>query len=87
MLERFRNPLLRQIEAVERLLQHQPVRRPARAPDLHHDDVRVARRARAPAGSAAEAVRERAARDTGIEFLEIAEFELALARLRVPELV
>lgn len=35
----------------------------------------------------AAAIRERAARDVGVEFLDIAEFDLAMAHLRLPELV
>ena len=36
---------------------------------------------------AAAGLRERVARDYGVEFLEVAEFELAVAHLGVPELV
>lgn len=35
----------------------------------------------------AAAIREGAARDVGVEFLDIAEFDLAMAHLRLPELV
>jgi hypothetical protein len=32
-------------------------------------------------------IREAAARDVGVQFLDVAEFDLALAHLRLPEMV
>jgi hypothetical protein len=86
MLERFRNPLLRQIEAlggfcsislfVDRLERR-----------ICTTTTYESRTSLEASREPAEGLRERVARDTGIEFLEIAEFELALSRLRVPEFV
>ncbi|MGH3334379.1 MAG: hypothetical protein ACRDOZ_01065 [Nocardioides sp.] len=86
MLERFRNPLLRQIEALDGFCSVSVFvdRLERRICTTTTFDSRTGLEAsREPA----ESLRERVVRDTGIEFLEIAEFELALARLRVPELV
>jgi quinol monooxygenase YgiN len=85
MLERFRNPLLRQIEAlggfcsislfVDRLERR-----------ICTTTTYESRASLDASADSSEALRKWVARDTGIEFLEIGEFELALSRLRVPEL-
>jgi quinol monooxygenase YgiN len=84
--ERFRNPILHEFETVEGFC----------SASLFVDrlerllcttatfESRAALDASRPEAAAA---RERAAMETGVEFIEIAEFELALAHLRVPELV
>lgn len=84
--ERFRNPILQEFETVEGFC----------SASLFVDrlerllcttatfESRAALDASRPVAAAA---RERAAMETGVEFIEIAEFELALAHLRVPELV
>ena len=84
--ERFRNPILQEFETVEgfcsaslfvdrleRLLCTTATFESRAALDASRPEAAVAR--------------ERAAMETGVEFIEIAEFELALAHLRVPELV
>lgn len=85
MLERFRNPLLRQIEALDGFCSISLFidRLERRICTTTTFDSRAALEG---SRESAEALRERVARDTGIEYLEIAEFELALSRLRVPEL-
>jgi hypothetical protein len=48
-----------------------------------YDSADAMERARAQA----DALRETGARDAGVEVIEVTEFDLALAHLRVPELV
>jgi hypothetical protein len=86
MLERFRNRSLRQVEArdgfcsisvfVDRL-----ERRICTTTTYESRAALVGNR------EAAATVREFVARDTGAEFLDMADFELVVSRLRVPELV
>jgi quinol monooxygenase YgiN len=86
MLERFRNPLLRQVEALDgfcsiSLFIDRLERRICTTTTFE------SRAALESSRESASTVRELVARDIGAEFLEMAEFELALAHLRVPELV
>ena len=86
LIERFRSPLLRVIEAADGFC----------SVSLFVDRLerRICSTATFESATALDAsqeagiaLRERIAFETGIEFREIAEFELALAHLRVPELV
>jgi quinol monooxygenase YgiN len=86
MLERFRSTLLPQIETFDgfcsvSLLVDRLDRRICATTTFDSTAALEASR------ESAAALRERTARDMGVEFLEVAEFELALAQLRVPELV
>ena len=85
-LERFRSTLLPQIETFDGFC----------SVSLFVDrlDRRVcstttfdSRAALDSSRESAAMLREHAVRETGVEFLEVAEFELALAHLRMPELV
>jgi hypothetical protein len=86
MLERFRSTLLPQIETFDgfcsvSVLVDRLDRRICSTTTFDSTDALHASR------ESAAALRERSARDSGVEFLRVAEFELALAHLRVPELV
>jgi hypothetical protein len=84
--ERFRNPIIQEFESVEGFCSASLF--VDRLERLLCSTVTFDSRAALDASRGqAAAARERAARETGVEFLEIAEFELALAHLRVPELV
>jgi hypothetical protein len=86
MVERFRNPLLRQVEAMDGFCSASVFvdRLERRICTTATFESRAALEANR---EAAAAVRERSERDTGIEYLQSGEFEVALANLRVPELV
>jgi quinol monooxygenase YgiN len=86
MLERFRSNLLPQIETFDgfcsvSMLVDRLDRRLCGTVTFDSAAALDASR------EAAAGLRERVVRDTGVEFLQVAEFEVALAHLRVPELV
>jgi quinol monooxygenase YgiN len=86
IVERVRHPLLTEFESVEGFCSASVF--VDRLERVLCSTATFESRAALDAGrEAAAAARARAVRETGIEFLEIAEFELALAHLRVPELV
>lgn len=86
IVERVRHPLLTEFESVEGFCGASVfVDRLER--ELCSTATFESRAALDAGREAAEAARARTVRETGIEFLEIAEFELAVAHLRVPELV
>jgi quinol monooxygenase YgiN len=86
MLERFRSTLLPQIEAFDgfcsvSMFVDRLERRICSTTTFDSPAAMDASR------KSAAVLREHAARDTGVEFLQVGEFDLALAHLRVPELV
>ena len=86
MVERFRHPLLRQIEAMEGFCSATVLvdRLERRFCTTTTFESRAALDAtREPFADA----RERVERDIGVDYLELAEFEVVLSNLRVPELV
>jgi quinol monooxygenase YgiN len=85
-LERFRSTLLPQIETFDGFCSVSLFvdRLDRRVCSTTTFDSRLASRA---ARESAAMLRERTAGDIGVEFLEVAEFELALAHLRMPEFV
>ncbi|MGH3306730.1 MAG: hypothetical protein ACRDOX_03490 [Nocardioides sp.] len=86
LIERFRSPWLRVIEAVDGFCSVSVfVNRYERR--ICSTATFESAAALAASQDAAAALRERITFETGVEFLEMAEFELALAHLRVPELV
>jgi quinol monooxygenase YgiN len=86
MVERFRHPLLRDVDVLDGFCSASVfVDRLERR--ICTTTTYESRAALDASRETAETVRERAARDHGAEYLEIAEFELVLSRLRVPELV
>jgi len=86
LIERFRNPWLRVIEAVDGFCSVSVfVNRLERR--ICSTATFESAAALAASQGVATALRERIAFETGVEFIELAEFELALAHLRVPELV
>jgi quinol monooxygenase YgiN len=85
-VERWRTSLLRQIEAMDGFCSASMLvdrTRGLSCGTVTFDTRAALEASRRPAAE----LRQRAATELGVEFLDIAEFDLALAHLRVPELV
>ena len=86
MLERWRSMMLPQIEAIDGFGSASML--VDRAAGVMCGTVSFDSRAALEASrDAARAIREKAVSETGAEILDVAEFDLVLAHLRVPELV